>query len=1005
MADSASSETVNDSLNKEGRAEAPDCADGLASSKFADSEGKFDKRGRRRGRGTPQDISESKAPEKPLNKQQIWNILFQLHNDPDPLASYRFPATLKNDDRRYIHTACQKLHLKSKSRGSGIHRCLTVWKSDKSVDERLTPLEIHEDILTMFRNHSTSSKHSIKNCKEFMMKVAGMQNKQAFPRSSSANRGNSGHDSKKALGLLQRHLVDRKMDDKFAKLLAFRKNLPAFKMKQQILKLVRDSQVCLISGSTGCGKSTQVPQLILEAEVNKYVCAESKRDVQGEKVDSRAPLRIICTQPRRLSAIALCSRVAEEFGGKVGEYIGYQVRLDSKIGPHTAITFCTVGILLRILQSDPNADRFTHIIVDEVHERDRLTDFLLIILKQIMKRNKHLKIIMMSATLNADKFSKYFATESIQCPEIKIPGMSFPVRVHQLEDVLTLTKYRPRPDQLRVKDAHYLKLWTDYYQKRIPMKTIIEIANLDGASVTEELKPDYELIKSLFTSIVKNMECGAILIFLPGWNEIIKTVDTLALSEIVSRNPKKFKILPLHSSVAPHQQKQIFVRPPKGTWKIIVSTNIAETSLTIDDVLYVIDSGLSKQKSFDAHTGMSSLVSNWTSQASARQRQGRAGRVRAGTCFRLYSGARYHNMEPFETPEMLRTPLEEICLQIKLLRLDDNLFANHKGKIFDFLSLAIEPPTSTMVNKAIELLGSIGAMQKEERLTPLGIVLASMPCDPRLSKMLIFAVALKCLGPILTVGACISYRTPFVMALPFERDRARKKKQHFARGCLSDGIAMYSAYTDWIKAEKEGRGFSFCKQNFLSAPSLRMIRSIRGQLFRLLQNARVIPRECTFPEHNQLNRFSKDFNIVRSVIAVGAYPNVAVGVKQKKRKPYDFMTRDNMKNLKIHPSSVNRFTMKNSKAAESKSSVLPFFPYLAFFEVMRSTDVFLHTTSVRSVKILHAFASLRTISRLLRPCPSCSSTATLKRVKRKQLALCRWIRSSDGVAQKKQFNA
>jgi ATP-dependent RNA helicase DHX36 len=246
------------------------------------------------------------------------------------------------------------------------------------------------------------------------------------------------------------------------------------------------------------------------------------------------------------------------------------------------------------------------------------------------------------------------------------------------------------------------------------METIITLANMDGVSVADELRPNFDLISRLVEHIVQTKPCGAILIFLPGWSEILKTTDAIQLCATVSRNPTSFRVLPLHSSVSPQEQRKVFVRPPRGVWQVIVSTNITETSVTIDDILYVSDSGMSKEKAFDAHTGMSSLSTRWVAQANAKQRMGRAGRVQRGTCYRLYSRARFATMAGFQSPEMLRTPLEEICLQVKLLRLDQGPLTGaqkansgkgtrNKGEskrrgVRGFLALALDPPSVAMVS-------------------------------------------------------------------------------------------------------------------------------------------------------------------------------------------------------------------------------------------------------------------------------------------------------------------
>ncbi|GAB5366085.1 hypothetical protein AAMO2058_001114100 [Amorphochlora amoebiformis] len=941
--------------------------------RWAPKDDRRDRRGRRRGRGVPEGTKAELdgIDGANLDKEKIWQILFQLAKNPDPDAQHKFPSTLKNDERKYIHTACRKLNLKSKSRGKGIERFLTVWKSDEPKAQNLLKLQVSDAAFGSMRSFLDANYHLINPTRVFLSK-----SRDAKALASKARQRRAIRSENQSSGLsrrIQNHFITRVKLIKFQNLLASRSRLPSFRMRKEICSLVASSRVSLISGATGCGKSTQVPQFILSNYVQTQSLNDSKNieRIPGEPrktVGGGRPPFIVCTQPRRLSAIALASRVADEFGGEVGDMIGYQIRLESKASQNTVILFCTVGILLRRLLSDPEARNMTHIIVDEVHERDRLTDFLLIILRHLVRINKDIRIVLMSATLNADKFAKYFNEKGVSCPRVDIPGMAHKVDVVPLEDVLTITGYKPRlVGRGVVRDPHYLKLWTDYYESKattkIPFSDIVTIANLEGASVAEVLKPDFELITRLVTYIVTYKPVGAILIFLPGWGEISKCVDKLNLCECVSRRPDRFKILPLHSAVAPHMQREIFKNPPRGVWKIVVSTNIAETSITIDDVLYVIDSGLAKEKAYDSHTKMSSLTSRFIAKAQARQRQGRAGRVRAGTCYRLFSMARYHNMADYQTPEMLRTPLEELVLQVKLLRLDERVQDDIKTKsknsrIAAFLTLAIEPPNKSMIGSAIDLLRGVGALSDADlsgnyHLTPLGAVLANMPCDPRIAKMLVYSANLGCLSPVISIAASISYRNPFVMCLPFERERARKAKLSLADGSQSDGIAMANAYSSWVKANQSGNGWNFCKKHFLSPSSLRMIRSIRGQLFRFLKDAGVVDRACASPEDRKANFNSADYNLIRALVGVGAYPNVAVGLASKNGK-IGLETRDGMNSLKIHPSSANMGIMRGLKWGKPKKSTQqekgppPPFACLAFFEILRSTDVFLHTTSVVS---------------------------------------------------------
>ena len=292
---------------------------------------------------------------------------------------------------------------------------------------------------------------------------------------------------------------------------------------------------------------------------------------------------------------------------------------------------------------------------------------------------------------------------------------------------------------------------------------------------------------------------GAILVFLPGWDDISRLKDSLAFSTRF-RNQNKYRVLPLHSGVAPKEQQLVFKRPPAGVRKIILSTNIAETSVTIDDVVFVIDSGKMKEKSFDPHINLATLMVQWVSQASARQRKGRAGRVQPGVCFHLYSNQRTKSLLPYQKPELLRTPLEELSLQVQLLGAqvvrasggDTGGDPRRAGFIASFLAKAPEPPHTLAVESAISLLKDIGALTaNDEQLTDLGLCLANLPIDPRAGKMVLLSRMFGCLHYATLIAAGIGYRDPFVLPLNEQaKKQAKASKAHFAAGFPSDQVSI-----------------------------------------------------------------------------------------------------------------------------------------------------------------------------------------------------------------------
>ena len=405
------------------------------------------------------------------------------------------------------------------------------------------------------------------------------------------NRKNLSNPDEESQYLAERSRSVNKLDS-FQQMQDFRSKLPAANFKEEFLEQLQKSQVIVVSGETGCGKTTQIPQFILENEVAN---------------DNGGKCKIICTQPRRLSAIGVAERVAFERGEKVGDIVGYQIRLETKASRHTRIEFCTMGIFLRRLASDPLATGVSHIIIDEVHERETLSDFSLVILKDILSKRTDLKLVLMSATLNATLFSDYFNG----CPTMNIPGRTFEVEKIGLEDILHKIKYRPLPQHMKNRNhqMHQMhlvnrKTVTDgdkekamqkertvkAYMKTYPLHIQQMIQRLDDVII------NYDLIEKLVLHICNDMPrddknpYGSILIFMPGIGEISKLCSLLE-----ERCTKAgCRILPLHGSLTVAQQRLVF-KHFQGLRKVICTTNIAETSITIDDVAFVIDTGRVKR--------------------------------------------------------------------------------------------------------------------------------------------------------------------------------------------------------------------------------------------------------------------------------------------------------------------------------------------------------------------------------------------------------------------------
>ncbi|SPP79617.1 ATP-dependent DNA/RNA helicase DHX36 [Drosophila guanche] len=668
-----------------------------------------------------------------------------------------------------------------------------------------------------------------------------------------------------------------------------REQLPAMAHAEEIIRTVQQHQVILIVGSTGCGKTTQVPQLLLDHSI-----------VQGRGSDCR----IVCTQPRRISAITIAERVSYERGESLGQSVGYQIRLESrKPRDRASITYCTTGVLLQQLQSDPLMHSLSVLILDEIHERSVETDMLMGLLKVILPHRPNLKVILMSATVREQDFCDYFEN----CPMFRIEGVMFPVRMLYLEDVLSLTNYqfdnnsrgskrKPRQDRRECVMEHeamilpYVRRVRHMYDRRV----------LDQLRLPEsEGCEDIDFIADLVYYICEHEPEGAILVFLPGFDKISKLNKALENPQgsVKGQHWRHSLVLyPLHSLMPSVEQQAVFRRPPAGKRKVIMSTIIAETSVTIDDVVYVINSGRTKASNYDIASNIQSLDEVWVSKANTQQRKGRAGRVRPGICYNLFTRAREERMEDIPTPDILRSKLESIILSLKLLHIDNP---------YDFLGTLISAPEQEAIKNGVLLLMRIGALDKAGILTPLGVHLAKLPVDPQMGKMMLMSALFCCLDPITSAAAALSYKSPFYTPLGQE-SRVDQVKRRMAHSVRSDHLMVHNTICAYRKSGRSGDR-NFCYTNYLSYMTLQQLERMKHQFAELLCNYKFLSSPGLLDKSSNIN--SEKIPLLRAIIGAGLYPNMAYLRKARRIKnsvrAVHNMSTDDGKRVNFHPSSVN----------------------------------------------------------------------------------------------------
>ncbi|KAL2221464.1 putative mRNA splicing factor RNA helicase [Thermoascus aurantiacus ATCC 26904] len=584
-----------------------------------------------------------------------------------------------------------------------------------------------------------------------------------------------------------------------------RKSLPIYQYRDELIKAVADHQILIIVGETGSGKTTQIPQYLHEAGYTK----------NGMKIG--------CTQPRRVAAMSVAARVAEEMGVKLGNEVGYSIRFEDNTSDKTIIKYMTDGMLLRELLTEPDLGQYSALMIDEAHERTVATDIACGLLKDIARARPDLKLLISSATMDAQKFQKYFD----DAPIFNIPGRRYPVDIH----------YTSQPE------ANYLAA---------AITTVFQIHITQGK--------------------------GDILVFLTGQEEIEAAEQSIqeTARKLGGKIPELI-ICPIYANLPSELQTKIFEPTPPGARKVVLATNIAETSLTIDGIVYVIDPGFVKENVFNPRTGMESLVVTPCSRASAAQRAGRAGRVGPGKCFRLYTKWAYHNeLEESTTPEIQRTNLSGVILLLKSLGIDQLLE-------FDFM----DPPPAETIIRALEQLYALGALNDRGELTKVGRQMAEFPTDPMLAKAILAADKYGCVEEVLSIIAMLGESGSLFYRPKDKKIHADSARARFTVKEGGDHLTLLNIWNQWVDSDFS---YVWARENFLQQRSLNRARDVRDQLARL----------CDRVEVTISSAGANNIVPIQKAITAGFFPNAA----RLQRGGDSYRTVKNNQTVYIHPSST-----------------------------------------------------------------------------------------------------
>ena len=597
----------------------------------------------------------------------------------------------------------------------------------------------------------------------------------------------------------------QKAEGKAAQIEDTRKSLPIYQFRDDLLRAINDYQVLIIVGETGSGKTTQIPQYLHEAGYTK----------DGLKVG--------CTQPRRVAAMSVAARVAEEMGKKLGNEVGYSIRFEDNTSDKTILKYMTDGMLLREFLTEPDLGAYSALMIDEAHERTLHTDILFGLVKDIARFRPELKLLISSATMDAQKFAKYFD----DAPIFNIPGRRYPVDIH----------YTPQPE------ANYLAA---------AVTTVFQIHITQGR--------------------------GDILVFLTGQEEIeAAEMNLQETSRKLGSKVPEMIICPIYANLPSELQAKIFEPTPPNARKVVLATNIAETSLTIDGIVYVIDPGFVKENVYNARTGMESLVVTPCSRASANQRSGRAGRVAPGKCFRLYTKFAFHNeLEDSTVPEIQRTNLNSVVLLLMSLGINDLV-------AFDFMD---PPPAETLI-RALENLYALGALNDKGELTKMGRQMAEFPTDPMLARSILAADKIGCVEEVLSIISMLGEASAL-----FYRPKDKKLLADSARNRFSikeggDHLSLLNIWNQWVDSDFS---YVWARENFLQQRSLTRARDVRDQLAKL----------CDRVEVTITSVGANDIAPIAKALTAGFFPNAA----RLQKGGDSYRTVKNGITVYLHPSST-----------------------------------------------------------------------------------------------------